>query len=892
MKSPTYRWFLRSISVGAFYMAFARALDLSPFSSFANPRDDNSLKEAQASTNQIRNVCIVAHVDHGKTTLADYLISSNGIISARLAGTLRYMDSREDEQTRGITMKSSAISLLYEPLLVNLIDSPGHVDFESEVSSAINLADIALLLVDVVEGVCSQTESLLRQSINYKLDVVLVINKIDRVIVELKMTPPEVFKHIQRLIEHVNSCLSQILRGQFLEEEWGKVENAEKLLYFDPSKGNVLFASAIYGYAFSLDDFAALWAKKMEVDQRQLSSLLFSFDHYYSPKTKEILPEAEVKGKKTLFEQLVLEPIFELHRCALVDKDLEKLKMLSTKLGFKQLRGRRVDEAFTELMRQWMPMTNAVITACCRMKSSAKAFQDNDRLLRICESLENPYCEHLRNASANDDLCLVYAAKFFKLESRKVALARVMCGTLKTGDKFTVMDSAKSGNSVKESVTVKNVYIILGRELVVVPKAPAGRICAIESEGGGWFEGHILISTMDKDFQNWPLHFDFSRDMEPLVRVIIQPNTTGVEEWAELKECLRQLVVLDRAVKVVEQDNGDLALVTAGEIHLQKCLKDLADLGQTDVSVSSPIVPFLETIIPDTSAQVNLTKLLEQYITECLIKSYSVKIRLKAAPLPDEIVKLLYSHTEAIDSLRKSDPVCESKIRCLYNEFLSACKAILPKYRGTIWYRKSESDITALVDRIWSFGPSRARANILINCVEDYDRPSVWRSETSNKRYRAADRAVLAGFDLAMAHVAAMYKLLVQTSEQALGKAQTVLAQRRAKVIGEEVNEMSGLFEITAYMPVVESFSFCEQLRKGTSGLASAQMEFSHWQLIDEDPFWQPTTEDEIEEYGIKGDSINQARLYMDAVKRRKGLPIDEVIIVSAEKQRNLKRNK
>lgn len=112
----------------------------------------------------------------------------------------------------------------------------------------------------------------------------------------------------------------------------------------------MIFASAIYGYAFSLDDFAALWAKKMEVDQRQLSSLLFSFDHYFSPKSKEILPEAEIKGKKTLFEQLVLEPIFELHRCALVDKNLEKLKVLSTKLGLKQLRGRRVDEAFTELV--------------------------------------------------------------------------------------------------------------------------------------------------------------------------------------------------------------------------------------------------------------------------------------------------------------------------------------------------------------------------------------------------------------------------------------------------------------------------------------------------------------------------------------------------------------
>lgn len=112
------------------------------------------------------------------------------------------------------------------------------------------------------------------------------------------------------------------------------------------------------------------------------------------------------------------------------------------------------------------------------------------------------------------------------------------------------------------------------------------------------------------------------------------------------------------------------------------------------------------------------------------------------------------------------------------------------------------------------------------------------------------------------------------------------------QVITEDTNETTGLFEIFAHMPIVESFSFCEQLRKRTSGLASAQMEFSHWQLIEEDPFWKPTTEDEIEEFGEKGDSINQALMYMNSVRKRKGLPIDEVIVVNAEKQRNLKKNK
>lgn len=95
-------------------------------------------------------------------------------------------------------------------------------------------------------------------------------------------------------------------------------------------------------------------------------------------------------------------------------------------------------------------------------------------------------------------------------------------------------------------------------------------------------------------------------------------------------------------------------------------------------------------------------------------------------------------------------------------------------------------------------------------------------------------------------------------------------------------------------MPVIESFSFCEQLRKRTSGLATAQLEFSHWQLIERDPYWQPTTEEEIEEFGTQaGDTtLNQARNYMDTVRRRKGLQTDDIIVVSAEKQRNLKRNK
>jgi ribosome assembly protein 1 len=164
---------------------------------------------------------------------------------------MRYLDNRPDEQERKITMKVSNISLYFKSkeqkeYLINLIDSPGHVDFSSETSAAVRLADGAIVVVDVVEGVCAQTRTILQQAYKENLKPILLLNKIDRLILERNMSTADAEEHLRRVLEQVNAVMGNIFASHVLLTE--DMSRNNSTLYFNPTEGNVIFGSAQDGW--------------------------------------------------------------------------------------------------------------------------------------------------------------------------------------------------------------------------------------------------------------------------------------------------------------------------------------------------------------------------------------------------------------------------------------------------------------------------------------------------------------------------------------------------------------------------------------------------------------------------------------------------------------------
>ncbi len=252
-------------------------------------KKEDNIKKATAlmnKLNQIRNIDIAAHIDHGKTTLSDNLFAGCGMMSEELAGKQLVLDYDEQEQARGITINAASASMVHDfegnEYLINLIDTPGHVDFGGDVTRAMRAVDGCIVLVCAVEGAMPQTETVIRQALREKVKPILFINKVDRLINELRVTPEEMQQRFIKIITKFNELLNKTVPDEF-KSKWNvKVED-----------GTVAFGSAYYNWATSVP-----FMKK--------SSLTFKdiYDYCHNNNQKEL-------AKKSPIHEVILDMVVD-----------------------------------------------------------------------------------------------------------------------------------------------------------------------------------------------------------------------------------------------------------------------------------------------------------------------------------------------------------------------------------------------------------------------------------------------------------------------------------------------------------------------------------------------------------------------------------------------------
>ena len=792
------------------------------------------LREIMDNQNNIRNMSVIAHVDHGKSTLTDSLIARAGIISQDNAGDARYTDGRPDEAERGITIKSTGVSLYYkydasdsgkdEKFLINLIDSPGHVDFSSEVTAALRVTDGALVVVDYVEGVCVQTETVLRQSLQELIKPVLMINKCDRALFELKHNSETMYQNFLRVIENANVIISTYQN----EEAMGNLQ-----VY--PDQGTVAFGSALHGWGFTLTTFAKIYAVKLKQDKNKLLRRLWG-DTYYNPKKKKWSNEPEDENIQRAFCSNILEPLIKLAN-TVYSGEKNIYQPLLEKLGIK-LEGKELELQGKKLMRKvmqkWINASDALLEMIILHLPSPKISQKYRTLYLYQGPMDDECAKAMMECNPNGPV-MMFISKMVPTSDngRFYAFGRVFSGKVKAGEEVRILGpDYKQGKQVDFHIKrIQRVVIWMGRKADDVADVPCGNTCSLV----GVDEAILKQGTITTSLNAHTIR-SMKYSVSPVVRVAV--NAKNPADLPKLVSGLLKMSKADPLVQVINTETEHI-ICGSGELHLEICLKDLIeDYAKIEIVKSDPIVPYKETVT-EKSSQI------------CMSKSPNKHNRLYviAEPLDEDLVKEIEN-----GNIKSSD---DSK---------QISRTLIDKYQ---WDQHDAK-------KLWVFGPDQMGPNFLVDQTKAVQYLTEIRDSMESAFQNVVKEGVLAEENLRgvrfniqdvelhndsihrgggqiiptarrvyyASEITAIpryqepiYLCNISTPQDVMNGVYQCFSQRRGVVFNEESVQGTPLLEVKAYLPVSESFGFTAHLRSLTSGQAFPQSSFSHWDIIKQDPF-------------------------------------------------------
>jgi elongation factor 2 len=827
--------------------------------------------------NNIRNMSVIAHVDHGKSTLTDSLVCKAGIISVKHAGTARYMDTRADEQERGITIKSTGISMFFEynlaagaivkstadienikadevpteeekveiganSFLINLIDSPGHVDFSSEVTAALRVTDGAVVVVDTIEGVAVQTGTVLRQAMAERVRPVLMVNKVDRGLLELQLTGEEIYQNMTRAIESVNVIIESYKFGGF---NWS----------VDVVSGTVAFGSGLHQWGFTMKSFAKFYAEKFNTTPEKMAEKLWGdwvFAEGEGGKGGKWIFSNTVNsnggvdresGAKRAFVAFIMDPIIAMFQAVmnneLTKKGTPKAWNMATNVGVnlseeekKTLTGKSL---LKRIMQKWLPVADAILEMIIlHLPSPAKA-----QAYR-CETLydgplDDEAATAIRTCDTSDTAPLMmYVSKMIPgADNRFIAFGRVFSGKIGAGQKVRILGANYEPGKKTDLFlkSIQRVVIMMGRTTETVNDIPAGNTCGVIGVDQ-YLVKSGTITTCETACCIKTMKFAVS----PVVRVAVSVKNSA--DLPKLVEGLKKLAKSDPMVRCETTEAGEHIVAGCGELHLEICLKDLADdfMKGSPITTSEPVVTYCETVTADSC--------------EVLSKSPNKHNRLfcVVTPLSEAIQKMFDEETigpnmdvkERSKMLREhpafgwEEAATPQKIWCFGNDNIGP-NILCERTAGVAYLNEIKDSVVGGFKWACNEGPL---------CEEKVRGVKMWINDVTlhadaihrgmGQISPTARRVTYAGIYLAKPTLYEPVFLVNITCPQAMvGSIYNVMSMRRGSV-GDEGDGMNGgVVNMRCYLPVAESFGFSQTLAEATSGSAFSQMMFDHWAMME-----------------------------------------------------------
>jgi len=731
--------------------------------------------------------------------------------------------------------------------LINLIDSPGHVDFSSEVTAALRVTDGALVVVDCISGVCVQTETVLRQAIAERIKPVLFMNKMDRALLELQLEQEDLYQTFQRIVENTNVIIAT----------YADDDGPMGMIQVDPSKGTVGFGSGLHGWAFSLKQFAEIYAAKFKIQPVKLMRRLWG-DQYFSPKEKKWNKtggESYVRG----FNQFVLDPIFKMFDAVMNHKKdiyTALLEKLSIKLSVeeKDLEGKPL---IKKIMQKWLPAGETMLQLITIHLPSPVTSQKYRSELLYEGPADDEAALGIANCDPNAPL-MMYVSKMVPSsdKGRFYAFGRVFSGKCGTGQKVRIM-GPNFVHGKKEDLfnkSIQRTILMMGRYTEPIEDVPCGNICGLVGVDQFLVKTGTL-TTFEQAHNMKQMKFSVS----PVVRVAVEPKDP--QQLPKLVEGMKRLAKSDPMVLCVSSESGEHIIAGAGELHLEICLKDLEeDHAGIPLKKSDPVVSYRETVSEESDRM-------------CLSKSPNKHNRLflKAANIGDEV---------AVD-------IDDGKIFPRQDQ--KARARILADEHG---WEVGEAR------KIWCFGPEAMGPNLLVDVSKGVQylneiKDSVvagfqWATKEGvmcdeNMRscrfnihdvtlhadaiHRGGGQIIPTARRVIYACVLTakpkllepVYLVEIQCPQDATGGIYSCLNRRRGHIFEENQQTGTPMVNIKAYLPVNESFGFTADLRSNTGGKAFPQCVFDHWQQMPDDPL----------------DPASKSGIIVNDTRKRKGLSLE-----------------